>query len=115
MQIQILFSFNGTLFSKIAAMHLKYEHALISFLFYSRREATPLRGLQVLIGEDLTNQQCLFFLACLVLSQLLMARVDGTVSHLPDVIRAVDNKKLDETSTLYLLSRPQKYSILNLL
>lgn len=92
MQIQILFSFNGTLFSKIAAMHLKYEHALISFLFYSRKEAAPLRGLQVLISEDLTNQQRPFFLACLVLSQLLMTGVDGTVSHLQTLLELLTTR-----------------------
>lgn len=67
MQIQILFSFNGTLFSKMAAMHLKYEHALISFLLLCGLYF-PFEVLQVLTGEDLTNQQCLFFLACLVSS-----------------------------------------------
>lgn len=67
MQIQIFFSFNGTLFSKIAAMHLKYEHALISFLLLCELYF-PFKVLQVLTGEGLTNQQCLFFFSvpCIV-------------------------------------------------
>jgi len=91
MEIQILCGLNGILFSKIAAMHLKYEHALISFLLLCGLYF-PFEVLQVLTVEDLTNKQCLFFVVCLVSSQLLMTRTDGAVSHLPGIIRAVTTR-----------------------
>lgn len=90
MQIQILFTFNGSLFSRIAAVHLKYEHPLTSFLLLCRLYFL-FKVLQVLAGEDLSNPQC-FFLSVLALCQLLMPRADGAVSHPPDLIRAVTTR-----------------------
>lgn len=78
-QIQILFAFNVSLFMKVAAIYLKYEHTLTSFLLLCELYFL-FKVFQVLILSA-------FSLVCLAWCWFLMTRAGGAVS--PDLIRAV--------------------------